>query len=36
MQSKRKVGSKKFNFNAAFGLPIGLIIIFAGLFAPHA
>jgi membrane protein implicated in regulation of membrane protease activity len=32
----RKVGSKKLNLNVTIGLLIGIIIILAGIFAPHA
>lgn len=32
----RKVGSKKINLNMVIGLLIGIIIILAGIFAPHA
>ncbi len=32
----KKVGSKKLNLNVTIGLLFGIIIIFAGLFAPSA
>ena len=32
----KKVGSKKLNLNVVIGLLIGILIIFAGIFAPHA
>ncbi len=32
----KKVGSKKLNLNVVIGLLIGILIILAGIFAPHA
>ncbi len=32
----KKVGSKKLNLNVVIGLLIGIVIILAGIFAPHA
>ena len=32
----KKVGSKKLNLNVTVGIFIGIIIILAGIFAPHA
>ena len=32
----KKVGSKKLNLNVVVGLLIGILILMAGIFAPHA